>query len=61
MRLHVIPQNDLIEHTESMMCACEPPTIIGGGKTIVIHNSFDGREIIEEVNKILGYDTKKDC
>jgi len=56
MRIHVIPLNDLIEHTESILCACEPKIIFDKSGTRIIHDSFDGREIIEEVHKILGYD-----
>lgn len=58
MTLHVIPLDDLIEHQESLMCACEPTICLDSGHTMIIHNSFDGREIIKEVHKILGYDAK---
>jgi len=49
---HILPVNDLKEHTENTTCECEPKIIIGNGEMIVIHNSFDHREIIEDVNQI---------
>lgn len=53
MSLHILPINDLKEHEESSTCECCPKLIIENGEMIFVHNSFDGREIIEEVNEIL--------
>ena len=48
---HVYPLNDLEEHdTESAgQCDCNPTVEFVNGDTIVIHNSYDGREIIEQI------------
>lgn len=40
---HVIPLNDLQEHTESVECACGP--WMDG--SAIVHNSYDGREFRE--------------
>lgn len=51
---HVLPVNDLKEHTMSSTCECNPKVIIEeSGDLTISHNSYDGREIIEEVNYIL--------
>lgn len=43
--LHVVPVEDLLPHnTDSHECACDPEIEVHGGKLIIIHNSFDGRE-----------------
>ena len=41
---HVIPVDDLQSHEESIECACKPRI----EDRLVIHNAYDGREIIEE-------------
>jgi hypothetical protein len=53
MTWHVTPINDLEPHEESSTCKCEPKVLIENGDMIVVHNSFDGREGLEEVNRIL--------
>jgi hypothetical protein len=46
--IHVYPLNDLREHDlESTMCECEPRIDWDQSEAIVIHNSFDGRELEE--------------
>lgn len=53
---HVYPLNDEQEHTlEGTMCKCnptvewvDPNTGEAYTEALVIHNSFDGREIIEQ-------------
>ena len=47
--IHVIPTNDIYSHTESADCDCEPRVEEG----VVIHNSYDRREIIEEANRVM--------
>lgn len=47
MTQHVIPLNDLKEHTEETTCHCNPKIINQGGSMIVVHNAFDKREITE--------------
>ena len=34
-------------------CGCEPRLIYESGTIIVVHNSYDGREAIEEANEII--------
>lgn len=51
--INILPNNDLESHTENTTCKCEPRVIYHNGETIVIHNSFDGREGVEWVNEIL--------
>ena len=50
--VHVLPQNDLREHDESRFCWCMPRIEIvvasRGEPAVVIHNSADGRELVEE-------------
>ena len=58
--LHVLPEHDLREHEETRTCWCQPaieeitddipwlglpPKHLG---TIVVHNSADGRELVEQ-------------
>lgn len=44
--LHVIPLDDLKDHTEDMSCWCNPKTHIED-TSVVIHNSMDRRELYE--------------
>lgn len=46
--INILPINDLKEHTENSTCECEPKVIIEDGEIIVIHNSYDRREVIEQ-------------
>ncbi len=49
---HVLPINDLKEHVEETTCWCEPTVEVRRSRTrraqLVIHNSMDGRELIDE-------------
>lgn len=51
--LHIVPQDDLIEHTTSPECICGPaidPVLdpyIPGGLKIIIHMALDGRKFDE--------------
>ena len=48
--VHILPINDLKEHEESTTCECKPKIeILEDGEIMVIHNSYDGREFIEEL------------
>lgn len=51
---HLLPIDDTHPHTESINCLCNP---VGGynkdGKFLVVHNAFDGRELMEESKKNL--------
>ena len=48
---HVIPVDDLQSHEKSVDCACDP--IVEEDGHLVIHNSHDGREFIEEAKRIM--------
>ncbi len=51
--IHIHPLNDDEPHDlESTMCHCGPEIKIEDGEMIVVHNSFDRREIIEEAERI---------
>ena len=43
--IHTLPVNDLYDHVESPRCPCKPRVIDDGW--LVIHNSFDRRELFE--------------
>lgn len=47
--IHVLPINDLEEHEELSTCKCSPKLIEENGELILIHNSFDRREVIENL------------
>lgn len=50
---HVYPLNDEREHvTEGTTCWCDPKLDISGPELIVIHNSADCRELIEQAEVI---------
>jgi len=46
---HIIPLNDLEEHSETLDCACDPHLEIFDKGTLVIHNAYDNREIGEDL------------
>jgi hypothetical protein len=56
--LHVYPLNDLEEHElEGTTCKCAPEVIAEpNAEMMVVHNSFDGREAVEQANRILEAD-----
>ena len=50
--MHIYPTNDLKPHdTESSDCECLP--FIDVMNQIIIHNSWDGREIIEQAEVLI--------
>jgi len=51
MAIHVLPINDLKEHAELTTCECCPSVKFEDGEILIIHNSFDGRELIEKINE----------
>lgn len=57
MIYHVLPVNDLKEHQEDSTCQCEPQARIleETGDVLIIHNSFDGREYVEQANDIINH------
>jgi hypothetical protein len=55
--IHVYPLNDLKEHDTSNKgntCDCNPKIVIKDyHEILVVHNSYDGREVVEFANEIL--------
>lgn len=49
--MHVLPVNDLKEHEESEHCHCQPKVEYEENGKVIIHNSYDGREIFEEAKE----------
>lgn len=48
---NILPMNDIGEHVENSTCKCHPRVIFENGEIIIIHNSFDGREYVENLLK----------
>lgn len=47
--IHVYPLNDQREHdTEEVGCPCGPRVEAVEEECLVVHNSFDGREFVEQ-------------
>jgi len=47
---HILPINDSKEHIEKSTCTCLPTLEnLENGDLMIIHNSFDKREIIERL------------
>lgn len=47
--VHVLPLDDLKEHTQSDDCECHPKIeYVGEGGKVVVHNAYDGREFWEQ-------------
>ena len=49
----VMPVNDLREHIPGEHCPCKPTVEIVGANLVIIHNSWDGRELIEQIEEWL--------
>lgn len=48
-KYHVLPIDDLLKHEESENCQCQPKIEVQeSGDLIVIHNAFDGRDLVEQ-------------
>lgn len=53
--IHVLPANDIGLHADSgVHCSCNPTVEWVDGTMLVIHNSFDGRELFDEPS-VLSY------
>jgi hypothetical protein len=52
LKWNIIPEDDAKEHTESHLCECNP-RLKFDAVTIIVHNSYDGREGVEWVNELL--------
>jgi hypothetical protein len=46
--LHILPIADLREHRESRDCWCDPALEQEQDTVLVIHQSADGRELVEQ-------------
>lgn len=46
---NITPTKDLKEHVEDSTCPCHPRVINENGEMIIIHNSYDGREFVEQL------------
>ena len=52
--IHVYPIKDLANHNlDDTRCVCKPNIKIENNEIVIIHNSFDKREIGEELDDIL--------
>jgi hypothetical protein len=50
---HIYPVNDTEEHDlEGTMCHCNPTILWDLPEAVVIHNSFDCREIVEQAEQL---------
>ena len=47
--INIIPLNDLKNHIEDSTCECCPKVEFVNGEMIITHNSFDGRELLENL------------
>ncbi len=51
--IHVSPVNDKYPHVlEGVDCPCNPEISLEGATLIIVHNSFDFREIVEELSEL---------
>lgn len=46
---HILPLNDTKEHTESSQCPCNPEILQENHTRLIVHNAFDGREVVEQL------------
>lgn len=46
---HIMPIDDLYPHFMKSTCPCVPQVLDQENGRLVIHNSYDGREIIEKI------------
>lgn len=52
--IHVYPLNDLREHvTDGPGCSCNPKVELVGAHLLYVHNSFDFREVFEELDTLV--------
>lgn len=59
MALHIIPINDLKEHTQESTCLCAPSVEVVNGEMIFTHHSYDRREHIEQMLEELNDKTEE--
>ena len=51
--IHVMPVGDLREHVFTD-CPCNPRIEVVGANLIYVHNAWDHREAVEQVEEMLG-------
>lgn len=52
--VHVYPIDDIVSHIlQGDGCLCSPSVETVEGGAVVVHNSWDDRELLEEVEEIL--------
>lgn len=52
---HVYPLNDTREHiTDGPGCPCVPRVEVIGANLLYVHNSWDFREVFEEIDSLIG-------
>ncbi len=49
MDWHIMPVNDRKEHVQGDSCHCKPRIEKVDDNRIIVHNSYDCRELIEEM------------
>jgi len=48
-----MPVDDIYPHFQRENCACNPKIeILANGTKLITHNSYDGREILEEIEEV---------
>lgn len=53
--INIVPNNDLKPHREDSTCECKPNILWENGEMIVVHNSYDRREL----NEVIEYNTEE--
>lgn len=51
--VNVLPVDDLKPHIESADCECNPTVEVIGASLLIVHNSYDHREIVEQAIDIM--------
>ena len=55
--IHVLPVNEYDQHSsdgiEGLWCKCKPRSEKTKSRILIVHNSFDQREIVEQAREIL--------
>jgi len=55
--IHILPTNE--DHEDTTSCSCEPEVEYINGNMLVIHNSFDNREVVEKAKEVLSLPQEK--
>lgn len=53
--VHHVPRNDVKVHmvSQALPCACEPELWRQGGHPVIVHRSYDGRELVGPLTDVL--------